>query len=104
MGIIICNIHGDSFITLVTPAVEESFLRGERFDSDKFCAVRHTVLADDDDDDDVCECWSDKGTVDKFQVPIDRTISLEDANFIEFFQLLQPVCYKCFDDWLKGQR
>ena len=103
MVMVICNIHGNSFCTEVTPAVEESFLGGERFDPDRFCAVRYTVLADDDDDD-VCECWTERVTVDKFQIPIDRTISLEDANFIEFFQLLQPVCYKCFDDWLKSQR
>jgi hypothetical protein len=101
MVMVICNIHGNSLATLVTPAVEESLLGGGGFDPDKFCAVRHTVLADDDD---VCECWSDRVTVDKFQIPIDRTISLEDATFIEFFQLLQPVCCKCFDDWLEGQR
>jgi hypothetical protein len=101
MVMVICNIHGNSFVTLVTPAVEESFLGGERFDPDKVCAVRHTVLADDDH---VCECWTERVTVDKFQIPIDRAIALDDANFIEFFRLLQPVCYKCFDDWLKGQR
>src|SRR5262245_36161441 len=99
MGLMICEVHGKVGVALVTPVIGSAMM--ENRNPDSICSVRYTELSDDD----ISECWSDKPTVDRFHVPIDRVMSLEELErFKEFFRILVPVCSKCFGKWLEAQR
>jgi len=99
MGMMICEVHGKVGIALVTPVISSAMTENRKPDS--ICLVRYADLSDDD----ISECWSDKATVDRFHIPIDRIMSLDELeNFKEFLRLLVPVCSKCFGKWLEAQR
>ncbi|HZF35094.1 MAG TPA: hypothetical protein VE914_14960 [Candidatus Angelobacter sp.] len=95
MGVLICETHGQQFIRLVSPALRSASIEHRSFSRSDLCKVRHVYF----DGEKETWFWCDRDATRRFAIPLERPLS-ED----EYWGLplpLEPVCPRCFDEWLK---
>jgi hypothetical protein len=95
MGITICETHGENGIGLVSPMLQSASRENRRIPRNQIVAVRFSLL----DEYPPSIAWLDSDTAARLEVPVDRTLELEDVEALDVD--LEPVCGKCFDDWLR---
>jgi len=97
MGIMICETHGQTGIGLVSPVLRTACIDNHRVERDQIVAVHVTML--DDDPPEIF--WLDSSAAARLAVPADRMLDLDDDKVDTLFAGLEPVCWRCFDDWLR---
>jgi len=71
-----------------------------RISRDQIVAVRVTIH--DDEPPEMAETfWLDSSTAARLAVPADRMLDLDDVKIDALLASLKPVCWRCFDDWLR---
>ena len=100
MGITICETHGQTGTGLVSPVLRAACRENGRISRDQIVAV-HLAIDDDDTLETAWTLWLDSSTAARLAVPVDRMLDLDDVKVEALFAGLEPVCWGCFDDWLR---
>jgi hypothetical protein len=95
MGIITCETHGQGGADLVSPMLRTACIEHRRVPPDQIVAVRFSVL----DEYPPSIAWFDRDAAVRLNLPAERALALDDLDANDFD--LEPVCGRCFGDWLR---
>ena len=96
MGVTICEIHGRTGSTLISPDIYETFL-SDQIPSEKYFQIRAKMFNRVTN-----FCWLSSNFVERFDISVDETMSFSELpnSGEELLSSLVPVCGKCFKEWL----
>ena len=102
MGLVPCDVHGQCPIDLVSPKLRAMCLRRRRIGAEELHLVRYHWVPDLPNDMALQICFCDREFAERFGYPLGRTLTEEEVERHEpVLGLLEPVCAKCFQEWLK---
>ncbi len=99
MAAIVCAIHGTTIATLVSPDIREDFLSNKQGPLEKYYPIKVIMF---DNIDPVIYCWCSSSWVEQLGIPVNKILSFDEFSNYEELPL-EPICGKCFRDWMNKQ-
>lgn len=96
MTVIICEIHGATGATLISPDILADFLNQKQSFLEEYHQIKVSLFEDVNA---ATYCWLSSDEIKQVGIPTGKILSWDE--FSSYKELsLEPVCGKCFKNWI----